>query len=191
MTLSSALAPLVGRLPKATVKKLLEAGLENLGDAAAVGRRQLEPVRLADPKGWAEGLRGALAKLKKDPVRTELLLGMLVRSSQATLDDRLQLALLLLSRSTLDLHPAARRRDPALAELEKLADEGAPLARELAKAKALDDEARYYVGFHLAESAAHHPVGAAILEALAAGKRTKLAKAAKNKLALLEDGEDG
>ncbi len=190
VTLSSALAPLVARLSKATVKKLLETGLAKLQDSAAVARRQLEPVRLADAKAWAEGLRGALPKFKKDPVRTELVLGMLVRSTQATLDDRLQLALLLLSRSTLDPHPAARRRDPALAELEKLADEGVALDRELAKAKALEDEARYYVGFHLAESAAHRPVGAAILEALAAGKRTKLAKAARNKLALLAE-EDG
>jgi hypothetical protein len=94
----------------------------------------------------------------------------------------------MLARSSKDPHPKARQRDPALQELQKLATDGFPLAQTLGKEKSLDDEDRYYLGFHFAES--HVPeeqgVGYDLLEALSKKGKGKLAKAAKNKLALLE-----
>ena len=57
----------------------------------------------------------------------------------------------------------------------------------MAKDKRLSDEARYYLGVHFAEKATFElkNLGAEILEGLAGGKG-KLAKAAKNKMKLLE-----
>ncbi|MHB8877391.1 MAG: hypothetical protein ACYC8T_27175, partial [Myxococcaceae bacterium] len=110
----------------------------------------------------------------------------LVHSDRATNDDRYTLARLQLSRSPRDPHPRARQRDPALVDLERLADDGFPLAKALEKDKAVSDEERYYVGFHFSEqpSPDTRSVGAALLESIALKGRGKLAKAARNKLEL-------
>ena len=186
--LSEVLTPLASKLTKKDVARLLKAGEKTLARSVAVGRRQLEPVRSADPDAWAVALRDRSAALmKKDPARAEAILGALVHSAKASADDRYTFARLQLSRSPRDLHPHARQRDPALADFERLADDGFPLAKALARDKAVSDDERYYVGFHLAEqsSAESRSVGTALLDALAGKGKGKLAKAAKNKLALL------
>jgi HEAT repeat protein len=182
------LSPLATKLGKKDVKVLLDAGGRNLTKHLAVARRQLEPVRAADPEAWAELLRErSKALLKKDPARAEAIGQMLSRSMVATPEDRFGLVVQQLSHSNLDPHPRARQRDPSLAELEKLHKEGFKVADAVAKDKKLSDEARYYLGVHFAEKPTFElkNIGADILEQLAAGK-SKIARAAKNKMKLLE-----
>lgn len=181
------LAPLAPALQKKELKRLLEAGGKNLGKHLAVARKQLEPVRAADPEAWAELLRErAKALQKKDPARAEAIGQMLGRSMVATPEDRFGLVVNQLVHSSLDPHPRARQRDPALSELEKLNSEGFKVSDAVRKDKKLTDEARYYLGVHFAEKPTYElkNIGAEILEALAEG-RTKIAKAARNKMKLL------
>jgi len=168
------------------VSKLRAAGAASLKKSFAIARRQLEPVRRADPQGWAELLREA-AKKTSDPARAEAISELLARSSWASLQDRFAYASLLLRRSQLDPHPRARQADPALLELEKLAADGFAVADALAKDRAATEEARYHAGFHFAEhpSAEGRAQGIALLEELAGRGRSKIARAAKNKLGLL------
>lgn len=187
--LSEALMPLAKKLAKKDLSRLLAAGEANLSKSVAIGRRQLDPVLVCDPEGWAEAFRAnAKAAQKKDPARSGALLQILCRSPHATLDDRYLFARMELMRSPMDPHPRARSRDGALAELERLADAGAPLAKLLEKDKTIDDEALYYLGFHFVERVDSRDLGAALLELLIKRSgRTKLGKAAKNKLALVAE----
>lgn len=186
--LADVLGPLATRLSKKDVKVLLGAGEKNLGKQLAVARKQLEPVRAADPEAWAEVLRDKMkALLKKDPARAEAIGQMLGRSAVATPEDRFGIVLQQFAHHSFDPHPRARQRDPALAELEKLHGEGFKVAEAIGREKKLDDEAKYYVGVHFAEKPQFElkNIGAEILEQLAGGKG-KIAKAAKNKMKLLE-----
>jgi len=166
--------------------KLRAAGAATLRKSFALARRQLEPVRRADPQGWAQLLRDAVKKAS-DPARAEAISELLARSSWATPQDRYAHASLLLRRSGLDPHPRARHADPALVELEKLAADGFAVAAAVAKDKQVSDEARYHAGFHFAEHASPEvrAQGVALLEELASRGRGKIARAAKNKLGLL------
>ncbi|MDP1826891.1 MAG: HEAT repeat domain-containing protein [Archangium sp.] len=186
--LADVLAPLSTALAKKDVKRLLEAGGKNLTRHLSVARKQLEPVRAADPEAWAEVLREKAKSLqKKDPARAEAIGNLLGRSMVATPEDRFGLVVQQLAHSSLDPHPRARQRDPSLAELEKLHKEGFKIAEAASKDKKLSDEARYYLGVHFAEKPMFElkNIGAEILEGLATGK-TKIAKAAKNKMKLLQ-----
>ena len=186
--LADVLAPLSAALGKKDVKRLLEAGGKNLTKHLAVARKQLEPVRAADPEAWAELLRErAKSLLKKDPPRAEAIGQLLGRSMVATAEDRFGLVVQQLAHSSLDPHPRARQRDPSLAELEKLHKEGFKIAEATGREKKLTDEARYYLGVHFAEKPMFElkNIGAEILEGLAGGKN-KVAKAARNKMKLLE-----
>ncbi len=186
--LADVLAPLAASLSKKDVQRLLEAGGQNLGTHVSVARRQLEPVRAADGEAWAGLLREkAKALLKRDPARAEVIGQLLGRSMVATAADRFGLVVNQLAHSSLDPHPRARQRDPALVELEKLQQEGFKLGEAVGKDRRLSDEARYYLGVHFAEKATFElkNLGAEILEGLTSG-RGKIARAAKNKMKLLE-----
>ncbi|MBL8954490.1 MAG: HEAT repeat domain-containing protein, partial [Myxococcaceae bacterium] len=182
--LAEVLNPLAAQLSKGQVKKLLAAAGKQLSDSFAVARRQLEPVRNADPEGWAELLREKVKALqKKDPARADAIAQLLGRSTVATEEDKYGFAVAQLQHHSLDPHPRARQRDPVLAALEKLHAEGFKVAETVNKDKKLSDEARYYVGVHFAEKPQFElkSIGAEILEALAESGRSKMAKAAKNK----------
>jgi HEAT repeat protein len=186
--LAEVLGPISGTLAKKDLKRLLEAGGKNLTKHLAVARKQLEPVRAADAEAWAELLREkAKSLLKKDPARAEAIGQLLGRSMVATAEDRFGLVVQQLAHSSLDPHPRARQRDPALTELEKLHKEGFKIGEAVGKDKKLTDEARYYLGVHFAEKPMFElkNIGAEILEGLSGGKG-KIAKAAKNKMKLLE-----
>jgi HEAT repeat protein len=187
--LSEVLTPMAAELARKDVQRLLKAAEKQLGNQLAVAKRILEPVKRVDPEGWAELLRGkAKALAKKDEARADAITQMLVRSADATPDDRYAFAMQELERHGHDLHPRARQRDPALAELEKLHHEGFEVAPRLLKDKKVSDEARFYVGFHFAEKPQFDQknLGATLLEAIAGKGKSKLAKAAKNKIKLLE-----
>jgi hypothetical protein len=165
--------------------QLRKAGAAMLRKSLAVARRQLDPVRHADPQGWAQVLREAAGKA--DAARAEAIREVLVRSPYATEEDRYAQASLLLRRSSLDPHPHARQADPALGALEKLASDGFALALALERDRKISPEARYHVGFHFAEQSVPEvrSQGVSLLEGIAAGGRGKLARAARNKLGLL------
>ena len=187
--LGDALNPLAAKLGKKDLKRLMEAGAAQLGKSFAIARRQLEPVRTADPEGWAQLLRErAKAVGKKDPARAEAIAELLGRSSVARPEDRFEAVLARLQHHTLDLHPRARQRDTVLMVLERLHSEGFKVAEAVNKDKKLSDEARYYLGVHFAEKPQFDlkGIGAEVLEQLAGKGKGKLAKAAKNKMKLLE-----
>lgn len=187
--LADILSPLAQSLTKKDVARLLDAGARNLATALAVARKQLEPVRAVDAEAWAELLRSKVKVIaKKDAARAEAIGQMLVHSKAATPDDRFAAVVQQLEHHSLDPHPRARQRDASLAELEKLHTEGFGVAKSVLAAKGLSDEARYYVGVHFAEKVQFElkNVGAGVLEQLAAKGKGKIAKAAKNKLKLLE-----
>lgn len=184
-----ALMPMSKRLNKKDIARLTDAGKESLEESIAVGRRILDPVREVNPEAWARIFSELAEKArKKDPARASALYQILARSPLASAEDRYAYALLQLERSPMDPHPRARQRDPALPEFEKLMETDFPVVKTLAKEKSVTDEARYYLGFHFAESGTPEgrSFGTALLEGLVekAG-RTKLGKAAKNKLSLL------
>ncbi|MFL5319671.1 MAG: HEAT repeat domain-containing protein [Myxococcaceae bacterium] len=187
--LMEALMPLAKRLDKKDVKKLFDAGKNAIDESIAVGRRILEPAREVQPETWAKLIAEKADKArKKDPARSASLYSILARSAHASPDDVYTFALIQLERSPLDSHPRGRQRDPALQFFERLIGTDFPLAKTLAKDKAVSDEARYYLGFHFAESGTQEgkSLGSELLEALVEkSPRTKLGKAAKNKLALL------
>jgi hypothetical protein len=187
--LSEVLTPQAAEIPKKDVQRLIKAADKQLGQQLAVAKRMLEPVKRVDPEGWAELLRGKARSLaKKDEARADAITQILVLSADATPDDRYAFAMQQLERHGHDLHPRARQRDPALAVLEKLHQEGFELGERLLKDKKVDDEARFYVGFHFAEKPLFNQknLGATLLEAIAGKGKSKLAKAAKNKIKLLE-----
>jgi HEAT repeat protein len=187
--LSEVLTPQAAELAKKDVARLVKAAEKQLGSQLAVAKRILEPVKRVDPEGWAELLRAKAKSLaKKDEARADVISQMLVRSADATTDDRYAFAMQQLERHGHDLHPRARQGDPALAELEKLHREGFEVGEKLLKDKKVSDDARFYVGFHFAEKPLFQQknLGATLLEAIAGKGKGKLAKAAKNKLKLLE-----
>lgn len=163
------------QLSSKELARLSAAGAATLGKSLPVARRQLEPLRRADPAAWAQTLRTAAARAV--PAKAEALRELLARSGAAAPADRFAWASLLLQRGA---------RESAFQELEKLAASGFPLAPAVEKEKKLTPEARYQLAFFLAESAATEvrAQGEALLEGLAEGKG-KIARAAKNKLKLL------
>jgi hypothetical protein len=80
-----------------------------------------------------------------------------------------------------------RRGDAGFESFRALSASPFPLAERLRRERILDPEDLYYIGFQLAEAAGEHRVVARELLEHLAGKygRTKVGKAAKNKLHLL------
>jgi hypothetical protein len=118
-------------------------------------------------------------------------LGLLKDSAALDAEARYLLALAELKSHPHALSGMPRRHDLALELFSGLAASTFPLAERLRKERVLDPEDVFFVGFHLAEG---DPEGRAVareLLQLLARKhgRTKVGKAAKNKLRLLSGGE--
>jgi hypothetical protein len=113
------------------------------------------------------------------------LLSILCKSDRATNEDRYALASLELSLSNRDTRPASRAGDESLRILGALLRQGFDVGKSLKKDRALELDHLYYVGFHFSEL--NHPLGDELLEEVVKkGGRAKIAKMAKNKLALAE-----
>ncbi len=178
-----ALRPHARLLGKADRAELLRRAVDLLAAGHDSAELLLQVAREANPEAAADGLRELAEKLGrgKTPETALLVLRVLCRTEQAKPADRLRLAVLELGAGRNDTHPAARSRDAALKTLEQLLRDGFDVSRALLADKTLSPETRYYVGFHFVELG--HPLGEDLLTAVAAG-RSKLAKMAKNKLAL-------
>jgi len=107
----------------------------------------------------------------------------------AAIDDeqRFFLALLALEAAGEGILRTARADDPVFEQLSRLAAKGFPVARRLNREQDVSDDTIYALGFRLIESGhgAHEDLGAELLQGIIDERpRSKLAKAARNKLKL-------
>ena len=147
----------------------------------------LDVARDADPDAVAEALRALAQKLRKahpDKARTRS-----GSSARPTAHRRrsLRCSPSPSCRGRLDTRPAlARRRVAAPARPRSCAT---TTSREAPQGPGVDLDHLYYVGFHFTEL--DHPVGEELLEEVVKkGGRAKVAKMAKNKLALAPSPEE-
>lgn len=184
--LRNVLRPMAKKISPALRKQILEEAMERLAAGERNYEAHLDIARDADADGVAEALRELASKLrKKDENKARVVLSILCRSDRATDEDRYLLASLELARSNRDTRPASRAGDESLRLLQNLLRHGFDVAKALRKDRQVDLEHLYYVGFHFAEEG--HPLGDELLEEVVKkGGRGKIAKMAKNKLALSE-----
>lgn len=182
------LRPSAKKISSPLRKQLLEEAIERL--SATKGDRNwealLDVVRDAEPDAVAEALRALALKLKKTNADKAItVLALLCRSDRATDQDRYLLASLELQKGARDTRPAARAGDPALHKLGVLLSRGYDVGAAMRKDRSMELGDLYYVGFHFVEQG--HPIGEELLaEVVKKGGRGKVAKMAKNKLALAE-----
>ncbi len=108
-------------------------------------------------------------------------------------EQRFLLAVLALETVGDSLIRTARTDDPVFEQFARLAGKGFPVARRLARERDVSDEAIYALGFRLLESPAadHEDLGAELLQGIIDERpRSKLAKAARNKLKLTGHVDD-
>lgn len=178
------LRPNAKKVPTATRKSLLETATKRFGAGERNWEALFDVARDADPSSAAAALRALAQKLRKsNPDKSLAVYRLLSKSEKATDDDRFALASLELSKSPRDTRPAARAGDDALKQLASLAGRGFDVTAALRKDKSLGLEEMFYVGFHFLEEG--DPAGEELLaEVVKRGGRAKIAKMAKNKLAL-------
>ena len=142
-----------------------------------------------DGAALAQRIRGradALRK-KKDFTTAAKWLGLLKDSPAFDADVKFALAVAELKSHKHALAATIRRHDPALELLRGLAHSAFPAADQLRKERALAPEELFYVAFNFAEGDADEKaIARELLEHLVAKHgRTKIGKAAKNKLRLV------
>jgi hypothetical protein len=184
--LRNVLRPTAKKIGPALRKQILDEAMDRLGKGERNYEAQLDVARDADPDAVAEALRALSARLrKKDENKSRVVLAILCKSDRATDEDRYALASLELARSNRDTRPASRAGDESLRLLSSLLRHNFDVARALKKDRVLELDHLYYVGFHFTEEG--HPLGEELLEEVVKkGGRAKVAKMAKNKLALSE-----
>ncbi len=194
------IAPMAKKLAPKMRKVLLETGIKRLEKGDRNWEPMLDLVQAADSEAHAEALRALAAKLRRggNDDKAATVLGLLVRSDKATDADRFGLAVIELKKSKKDTRPAIRNGDGALHRLSGLLARGFDVASSLKKERSLELEDLYYVGFHFAEvgtgaGPASGVGGRAgdtgddlLRHVVDKGGRTKIGKAAKNKLELSE-----
>jgi HEAT repeat protein len=102
-------------------------------------------------------------------------------------EQRFFLALLSLEAAGEGIIRTTRTDDPVFDQFARLAAKGYPVAKQLARAQDVSDEAIYALGFRLIESGdgSNEELGAELLQGIIDERpRSKLAKSAKNKLKL-------
>jgi hypothetical protein len=182
--LRKVLTPVAKSVPPAVRKELLALAEKRLATGARGWEAALEVAQAADPEGTGKTLRALAERLRRSQTeRAATVLGLVLRTPTATDEDRYTLASIELRKSTLDTRPQTRAADGALSRLKYLTTRGYDVAAALRKDRALELDHLYYVGFHFAEEG--HTLGDDLLEhVVKKGGKSKVAKAAKNKLAL-------
>lgn len=155
------------------------------------GDRRADPLlfllREHDPADLTERLRARAThwrKKKNGHATAVTYLAILARDPACGFPIRLELACCGLKLSPLDVSAQARAQDPCLRQFAILCQQDEPaVVRELAKAKWLDAEALYYLGFHFAEAEPRYRrFGSAVLDLVVQrSPKTKLGQAAKSK----------
>jgi HEAT repeat protein len=184
--LARAQAPFVKEYPAKGREALFAQAAKHL----EAGDRQADPLLFLLREADAAELRTRLEeralalRKKKDYARALVYLRLLARDPAVGFPVRWELAACGLKVSGHELTAEARAADPSLQQFTSLAqDYEAELAKELEKAKWLDPEDLYYLGFHLAEKEGPQKrVGGRVLALV--GKRSprsKLAQSARAK----------
>ena len=179
------LRPRASELTPAMRKSIAAAGIARLvaGDEGWEPALALATER--DGKATALELSAEAARLRKGKKLDEedRVLRALVKTGQASDDDRYRMASLALRESKLD--PRSRGGDRAIQVLSELSRRGYDVGKALRADRAVELEQLYYVGFCFLEDGM--PAGEELLEEVVKqGGRKKIATAAKNKLKLAE-----
>jgi HEAT repeat protein len=198
-----------GNVSKQAIDELVDR-LRELSEKSSKGKAPAEQILLervigelvADvaPAKHVELLFERAKRLRKagKPVEAFGSLKPLLRSRadlDAAIDDdqRFFLALLSLEVAGEGIVRTMHADDPVFAQFSVLAAKGYPVAKQLAKNGDVTDEALYGLGFRLIESgdASNEELGAELLQGIIEERpRSKLAKAAKNKLKLSGYSDD-
>jgi hypothetical protein len=185
--LARAQEALVGRYDDRTREAIFDRACEYI----EAGDRRAEPLlhllRVADAPALRDRLeeRGIAPRKKKQYERALAYLRLLTRDPACAAAVRLEAAGCALKLSTHDLSAEARAADPALLQFARLIDtHEADTLEFVKKAKWLEPEELFYLGFHFAEKErAEKKFGAEMLGLLMQrSPRSKLAKDAKSKL---------
>jgi HEAT repeat protein len=199
-----------GNVSKQAIDELVER-LREMSDKSSKGKAPAEQILLervigelvADvaPAKHVELLFDRAKRLRKagKPVEAFGSLKPLLRSRadlDAAIDDdqRFFLALLSLEVAGEGIVRTMHADDPVFAQFSVLSTKGYPVAKQLAKSSDVTDEALYGLGFRLIESGdgSNEELGAELLQGIIDERpRSKLAKAAKNKLKLSGHSDDG
>lgn len=192
-----------GNISNSAIEQLVDR-LKELSDRSTKGKAGTDSILLervygeliADvaPAKHVEMLFDRAKRLRKagKPVEAFGSLKALLRSRadlDAAIDDdqRFFLAMLSLEAAGEGIVRSTHADDPVFAQFAVLAAKGYPVAKNLAKNGDVTDEALYGLGFRLIESgdASNEELGAELLQGIIDERpRSKLAKAAKNKLKL-------
>jgi len=192
-----------GNVSNAAVEQLVER-LRELSEKSTKGKAEADAILvervlgelIADvaPHKHVEMLFERARRLRKagKPVEAFGSLKPLMRSRadlDAAIDDdqRFFLAMLSLEAAGEGIVRSTRADDPVFAQFAVLAAKGYPVAKQLAKSNDITDEILYGLGFRLIESGdgSNEELGAELLQGIIDERpRSKLAKAAKNKLKL-------
>ena len=192
-----------GNVSNAAVEQLVER-LRELSEKSSKGKAEADAILvervlgelIADvaPHKHVELLFERAKRLRKagKPVEAFGSLKPLMRSRadlDAAIDDdqRFFLAMLSLEVAGEGIVRSTRADDPVFAQFAVLAAKGYPVAKQLAKSNDITDEILYGLGFRLIESGdgSNEELGAELLQGIIDERpRSKLAKAAKNKLKL-------
>lgn len=167
--------------------KCLQDGLEKRDDRLYTAyfhfSNALDPVALAERIRQ----RADVLRKKKEFASAAKWLGLLKETPEFDAETRFALAVAEIKTHPRALSGVVRRHDTGLDLLRGLVRSPFPLAERLRKERALDSDDLFYVAFQLAEGAREErTVAADLLEHLVDKVgRTKVGKAAKNKLRLL------
>ncbi|HET9992952.1 MAG TPA: HEAT repeat domain-containing protein [Kofleriaceae bacterium] len=192
-----------GNVSNAAIEQLVDR-LRELSEKSTKGKAEADAILvervlgelIADvaPHKHVEMLFERAKRLRKagKPVEAFGSLKPLMRSRadlDAAIDDdqRFFLAMLSLEVAGEGIVRSTHADDPVFAQFAVLAAKGYPVAKQLAKSNDITDEILYGLGFRLIESgdASNEELGAELLQGIIDERpRSKLAKAAKNKLKL-------
>lgn len=185
--LARSVAPLVGSFPT----KLRSTLLDTAARFVEAGDHRADPLLYALREADAAGIRDqlfdrAVTKRKKKDFETALrYLKLLARDPSVGLPVRMELAMVGVKISAKDVAADARASDRSLHQLENVVSQDPDEAfKSVEKAKWLDADDLFYIGFHFAEKFGRdREFGAAILKLVVkSSPRSKVAAAAKNKL---------
>jgi HEAT repeat protein len=188
------LARLVAPFAKGFAPKLRADIRTKASKYLEAGDHRSDPLFFLLKEGDASALRdelleSAVAKRKKKDYEGALqYLKLAARDPAAGFPTRLELAMNGLKASPKEVAAEARAIDPCLRQFSNILEQNADEAeKEVLKAKWLDAEDLFYLGFHFAEqNLREKKFGAAVLQGMVkANPKSKLAANAKNKLKTL------
>jgi hypothetical protein len=185
--LARAIAPFFRDFPGQAADKVFAKACQYLDSGDRRADALLFLMREADSRGLRDRLeeRGIALRKKKDYARALTYFRLLARDPACAAPVRFELASCGLKVSTKDLNADARAADPALQQFAALIhSHESEVAEMLQKAKWLDAEDLFYLGFHFAEKDRQEQKfgGEALKLAIKRSPKSKLAKDAKTKL---------